>query len=83
MEIKSITQDSFFVNPQSSKKTENTQQQESKDKIEISDEGRGIAASDLSTQRLAEIQERIKSNFYSSDEVLDKVATKILGELDK
>jgi hypothetical protein len=83
MEIKSISNDpSFFVNAQTAQKPENMQQ-ESKDKIEISNEGRTIATSELSTQRLEEIRERIQSNFYSSEEVLNKVAEKILGDLNK
>jgi anti-sigma28 factor (negative regulator of flagellin synthesis) len=57
--------------------------QDPKDKIEISSEGRDMATTELSPERLQQIQNKINSNFYSSNEVLGKVADKILSEINK
>jgi hypothetical protein len=81
--IKSISNNPLFINQPKDKKVENSQAQDVKDKIEISNAGRSIAASELSPQRLEEIRSRIDSKFYSTDEVYNKVAEKILGELNK
>lgn len=83
MNIKSISNNLLFVNQPKDKKAENPQTQDVKDKIEISNAGRNIAASELSPERLEEIRSRISSKFYSTDEVYNKVAEKILGELNK
>jgi hypothetical protein len=81
--IKSISNNLPFINQPKDKKVENSQTQDVKDKIEISNAGRNIAASELSPDRLEEIRSRINSKFYSTDEVYNKVAEKILGELNK
>jgi len=54
-----------------------------KDKIEISAKGRTMATTELSPERLEEIRNKINSNFYNSDEVLNKVADKILSDFKK
>ena len=53
-----------------------------KDKIEISKQA--IAMQNTGeTKNLAEIQKKIDSGFYNSDEVLSKVADSILKEIGK
>ncbi len=83
MNIKSISNNLLFIKQPQDKKVDNPQAQDVKDKIEISNAGRNIAANELSPQRLEEIRSRINSKFYSSEEVYNKVADKILGELNK
>ena len=56
--------------------------QAAKDKIEISEEARNMAkTTEISPERLEQIRNRIDSKFYSSAEVLSKVADKILKEI--
>lgn len=83
MNIKSISNNLPIINQPKDKKVDNSQTQEVKDKIEISNAGRNIAANELSPQKLEEIRSRINSKFYSSDEVFNKVAEKILEEINK
>lgn len=85
MEIRSISNDPLITNMNQNKKIDSDLQppQDPKDKIEISAEGRTMATNELSTERLEEIRNKINSNFYSSNEVLDKVADKILTEIKK
>ena len=83
MEIKGVSNSPLFVNNTKKNKSEAVQNQDAKDKIEISSEGRDLARAEFSTNRLEEIRERIRTNFYDSDEVLNKVAEKVLVELKK
>lgn len=82
MEIKGVTNGSFFVNPTKNQKVgENNAKK--RDTIEISNEARDLAKADLDQQKIEEIRTKIKSGFYKSDEVLSKVADKILAEIKK
>lgn len=83
MEIKGVSNSPLFVNNAKKTKPETIQNQDPKDKIEISSEGRDMANVELSSTRLEEIRERISTNFYSSEEVLEKVADKLLAEFKK
>ena len=83
MEIRGVSNSPLFVNQTKNTKTEEAQSQEAKDKIVISSEARNIAKADLSTARLEEIHGRINTKFYDSNEVLNKVADKILAETTK
>ncbi|MBA4407419.1 hypothetical protein C0389_09100 [bacterium] len=83
MEIKGVSNSPLFVNNTKKTKSETVQNQDPKDKIEISSEGRDMANVELSSTRLEEIRERIRTNFYSSEEVLEKVADKLLAEFKK
>lgn len=83
MEIKGVSNSPLFVNNTKKNKSEAVQNQDAKDKIEISSEGRDLARAEFSTNRLEEVRKRISTNFYDSDEVLNKVAEKVLVELKK
>ncbi|MHB8904493.1 MAG: flagellar biosynthesis anti-sigma factor FlgM [Melioribacteraceae bacterium] len=83
MEIRGVSNNPLFVNQTKNNKPEEAQNQEAKDKIVISPEARDMAKVDLSPARLEEIRERINTKFYDSDEVLNKVADKILVEVAK
>jgi negative regulator of flagellin synthesis FlgM len=83
VEIKGVSNSPLFVNNTKKNKSEAVQNQDAKDKIEISSEGRDLARAEFSTNRLEEIRKRISTNFYDSDEVLNKVAEKVLVELKK
>lgn len=82
MEIKGITNGSFFVKPTKNTVTE-ANKSVSKDRIEISSEARDLAKTDLSTERLEEIRSKLSSGFYNSPEVLDKIAEKLSKDLVK
>ena len=83
MEIRGVSNNPLFVNQTKNSKPEETQNQETKDKIVISSEARDMAKVDLNPARLEEIRDRINSKFYDSDEVLNKVAEKVLVEVAK
>lgn len=83
MEIKGISNSPLFVNNTKKNKPDAVQNQDAKDKIEISSEGRDMAKVELSPTRLEEIRQRISSGFYNSQEVFDKVADKLLVDLNK
>jgi len=53
-----------------------------KDKIEISKQAIAMQSTN-ETKNLAEIQKKIDSGFYNSDQVLSKVADSILKEIGK
>ncbi len=53
------------------------------DKIEISDAARTIQTSASEMKNIEVIKSRIDSNYYNSDEVINKVADALLSELKK
>jgi anti-sigma28 factor (negative regulator of flagellin synthesis) len=81
VEIKGVTNGSFFVNATKNNKAESNQQLESKDKIEISSEARDLLKTELSAERVAELHQRISDGFYDSEDVLQKVADKLLPDI--
>lgn len=82
MEIKGVTNGSFFVNPTKNQKVDETKLKK-RDTIEISPEARNLAKAELDQQKIDEIRNKIASGFYKSEEVLSKVADKILAEIKK
>lgn len=82
MEIKGITNGSFFVNKTKNTKTE-ANKPVPKDKIEISAEARDLAKLELSTERVEELRAKLAGGFYNSPEVLDKVAEKLSKDIIK
>jgi len=52
------------------------------DKLEISDAARTIQNSGADLKNIEVIKERVDSNYYNSDEVINKVADAILKELN-
>lgn len=86
MEIRSVSNDPLITNMNQNKKVDSDLQplqDPTKDKIEISAEGRTMATTELSSKRLEQIRNRINSNFYNSDEVLSKVTDKVLSDIQK
>jgi anti-sigma28 factor (negative regulator of flagellin synthesis) len=82
VEIKGVSNSSYFVNSAKNQKSEATSASTQKDKIEISAEAREkVVGGDLDSDRVNEIREKIASGFYSTDEVLKKVADKISIDL--
>lgn len=82
MQVKGISSNPLFVKPSKNTKAEATPSSP-KDKIEISPEARDLAKLELSPERVEEIRSKLASGFYESDEVLTKVADKILSEVQK
>lgn len=82
MEIKGVTNGSFFVNQTKNQKVGDNNAKK-RDTIEISTEARDLAKADLDQQKIEDIRSKINSGFYKSDEVLNKVADKILAEIKK
>ena len=80
MKIDDLSKISYISNINRVNKTSQVKAEQNKDKIELSDEAKALAKAkgNLSSDRLAEIQKRIESNFYDKDEVLDVVADQIL-----
>jgi anti-sigma28 factor (negative regulator of flagellin synthesis) len=83
MEIKGISNNSFLADTLKNVKTDSAPASEQKDKIVISTEARDLAKTDFSSNKIAEIREKVNSGFYDSDEVLQKVADKILNSIQK
>jgi len=83
MEIKGISNNSFLADTLKNVKTDSAAASEQKDKIVISPEARDLAKTDFSSNKIAEIREKVNSGFYDSDEVLQKVADKILNSIQK
>ena len=81
MQIRGLSNNPLFVNNPKGKNISSTNSEEPKDKIEISSAARDLAKSDMSQQRLEEIKNRIKSKFYDSEQVLNKVADKLLDDI--
>ncbi|QQS35436.1 MAG: hypothetical protein IPM56_14460 [Ignavibacteriales bacterium] len=81
MEIKGISNNQYFSKEVNKPKVEQENQNPQKDKLEISREAKLLQSNSAETKDLDAIREKIDSKFYNSDEVLNKVAEKILEEL--
>lgn len=82
MEIKGITPKTFIVDE--SKNTKATKKEaQKKDSLEISKEAKELLMKNEQVKDFSAIKEKIKSGFYNSDEVLSKVAERILKELNE
>jgi anti-sigma28 factor (negative regulator of flagellin synthesis) len=82
MEIRNILSSVYKNDDKFKKPSDKSPDVTKKDKIEISKQA--IAMQNTSeTKNLAEIQKKIDSGFYNSDEVLSKVADSILKEIGK
>jgi anti-sigma28 factor (negative regulator of flagellin synthesis) len=82
LQIKGINNSVFSQTPSKVDKPGSTSSSSKKDRIEISSQARDISKSDLGSQRLEEIKQKLKNKFYDTEEVLSKVADAILKELD-
>jgi hypothetical protein len=86
VEIRSVVNDPLITKMNQNKQVDSPlapPQDPTKDKIEISAEGRTMATTELSPERLEQIRNRVNSNFYNSNEVLSKVADKVLSDIQK
>lgn len=86
MDIKSVSNSNNIYLPkdlpQKGKDSKDGQEIKIQDKLELSEEAKNIQNTTSTQQnRLDQISERIKSNFYNSDEVISKVADKIYQEI--
>jgi hypothetical protein len=82
MEIRNILSSVYKNDDKFKKPSDKSPDVTKKDKIEISKQA--IAMQNTSgTKNLADIQKKIDSGFYNSDEVLSKVADSILKEIGK
>lgn len=80
MEIKGITTKPIIVDETKNNKSVKKEAQK-KDSLEISKEAKELHHKSEQLKDLSAIKDRIKTGFYNSDEVLDKVADRILKEL--
>ena len=87
MDIKSVSNsngNAYFPKdlPQKGKDQKEGQELKIQDKLELSEEAKNIQNSSNTQQSsLDKISERIKSDFYNSNEVISKVADKIYQEI--
>lgn len=81
MEIKGITPRPIIVDETKNNKSIKKEVQK-KDSLEISKEAKELQQKSEQVKDLSAIKERIKSGFYNTDEVLNKVADRILKELN-
>jgi anti-sigma28 factor (negative regulator of flagellin synthesis) len=82
VEIKGVSNSTYFINSSKNQKSEAPSASSQKDKIEISAEAREkVVGGDLDLERVNEIREKIAAGFYNSDEVLNKVADKLRVDL--
>ncbi|MFN3873190.1 MAG: hypothetical protein ACK4R9_09335 [Ignavibacterium sp.] len=81
MEIKGITPKTIIVDESKNNKSVKKEVQK-KDSLEISKEAKELQQKSEQIRDLSAIREKIKSGFYNSDEVLSKVADRILKELN-
>jgi len=83
MELKPITGTSIRTDSTTSSKSTGKAKASASDKIEISAEAKKMSVSAVEGKDFNQINERIKNNFYNTDEVITKVATAILKLLSK
>lgn len=81
MEIKGITPKTIIVDESKNNKSLKKEVQK-KDSLEISKEAKELQQKSEKLKDLSSIKEKIKSGFYNSEEVLNKVADRILKELN-
>ncbi len=82
MQVKGINNGLFSQTPSKVGKPGANNSVDKKDRIEISVEARDIAKTELGSQRLEEIKQKLQSKYYDREEVLSKVAAAILKEID-
>ena len=83
MTIKPVAGNIFVgkVNSEKTKETAEKNESRIKDKLELSEEAKNIQKSSAENSKLDKIKERINSNYYNSEEVINKVAENILKEI--
>lgn len=81
MEIKGITPKTIIVDESKNNKSVKKEVQK-KDSLEISKEAKELQQKSEQIKDFTSIREKIKSGFYNSDEVLNKVAEQLLKEIN-
>lgn len=81
MEIKGITPKQIFIDETKNNKSVKKEVQK-KDSLEISKEAKELQQKSEQVKDLSLIKERIKAGFYNTDKVLNKVADRILKDLN-
>lgn len=82
MEIRNILSSVYKTDDKFKSATGKNPELSKKDKIEISEQAKALHSTS-ETKNLSEIQKKIDSGFYNSEEVLSKVADAILKEIGK
>ncbi len=80
MEIRGILSKMIIPDEKNQNKVSSRKENSRGDVFEISKEAKDLIQK-TKEQQLQQIRERIENNFYNSDEVLNKVAEKILKEI--
>lgn len=80
MEIRGILNKMILPDEKNQVKVSSKKENSRVDVFEISKEAKDLIQK-TKEQQLLQIRERIENNFYSSDEVINKVAEKILKEI--
>ncbi len=87
MDIKSVTNNNsiYFQKdlPQKGKDQSGNANLKIQDKLELSQEAKNIQSSVSQASNSDEIAKRIQNGYYNSNEVIGKVADKILNEINK
>lgn len=53
------------------------------DKLDLSDAAKKLKASGIDSKRFSEVKLRVSSDYYNSEEVINKVADEIIKEFNK
>jgi anti-sigma28 factor (negative regulator of flagellin synthesis) len=87
MEIKPISGSNInLVKNNIVKKQEEQQKQDTsaaRDRLEISEEAKSISSASIKGKNLDDIKSKVESGFYDSDDVINKVADKILKDISE
>ncbi len=82
MQIKSVSNNLYLNSAYEGKKIKDGKKESKIDSFELSDQARELS-SKMDSQKLADIKQKIESNFYNSDEVISKISQKIYNVLKK
>ncbi|MHB8578579.1 MAG: hypothetical protein ACYDA4_01820 [Ignavibacteriaceae bacterium] len=85
MDIKSVSNGAYLPKdlPGSPQKPQESADNKSKDQLVLSPEAQDIQKSQTQNKNLEEIKTKINNKFYDSNEVLNKVADKVLQDIKK
>ncbi len=83
MQLKPVSNSQIRTESVSGSKSSAKSKSSSTDKIEISAEAKKMSVNQVESKDYAVINQRIKDNFYNSEEVINKVATAIIKLLSK
>ena len=86
MQIKPLSNNDYYSGAKSTQKPKSDTNSNGKgvqDKLELSKEALSIQKSNDQETKMDEIKDKIQNNFYDKDEVVNKVADKILNQIKK